>query len=276
MYLSQKHGHQNYITHEIRLVDSVPVLEAQHIEVGRDEDGLLTHSLGTKEQRQLTEFATVVNRLEPPVSETYLQQCRLLMFHPRVVNNPVTLQSHLEKFLPLYLGVGIPTSTGPLVAPRSGVSKPLHLFGGVGVEKVTSGMPVQELYQDFCPEIYAGEQRLLLVGDEIFGAINKVPQNGDFRSNSSFGSRMHFVKPSQEISHIASKIVPKLRQIGVWLAAIDFIGHRVVEVNITSPGLYFHLYHYMDVKDQARLEVALLAMLAAQKAQSPKDQVLLS
>ncbi len=96
--------------------------------------------------------------------------------------------------------------------------------------------------QDYLPEAPAGDVRLIVLGgrplevDGRFAAVRRAPAPGAFRSNVSSGGAAQPAVPTGEMLDAARRIAAALMRRGVELAGLDFVGDRVVEVNVFSPG----------------------------------------
>ncbi|MEZ4266763.1 MAG: hypothetical protein R3F39_10325 [Myxococcota bacterium] len=96
--------------------------------------------------------------------------------------------------------------------------------------------------QDYLPEAPAGDVRLIVLGGQPlqvagkFAAVRRAPAPGTFRSNVSLGGSARPTTPSEPMLDAARRIGAILMRHGVQLAGLDFIGDRVVEVNVFSPG----------------------------------------
>lgn len=86
-----------------------------------------------------------------------------------------------------------------------------------------------------------GETRIFTLGREIVGTINKHPHpkrpimNLDAPEDER--PRLSMTEPTAEQRFRAHTIADALAAEGVYLATIDFIGDRILEINVTSPGL---------------------------------------
>ena len=67
------------------------------------------------------------------------------------------------------------------------------------------------------------------------GAINRVPAQGETRSNMHVGGRPEKIELSERDFEICAKIGPLLKEKGQIFVGIDVIGHWLTEINVTSP-----------------------------------------
>ena len=127
--------------------------------------------------------------------------------------------------------------------------KPLYGNGGAGVfrlgpddrnmtslHELFSGINREPLIaQKFLPDVSAGDKRVILVDGEPIGAINRVPQAGETRSNMHVGGRPEKVALSDRDREICAAIGPLLKKHGQIFVGIDVIGDYLTEINVTSP-----------------------------------------
>ena len=81
----------------------------------------------------------------------------------------------------------------------------------------------------------SGPPRDLLVDGEAVGAINRVPEKGQIRSNMAVGGKPEPVELSARDREICAAIGPELKRRGLLFVGIDVIGDYLTEINVTSP-----------------------------------------
>ena len=218
-------------------------------------------SAGAMEQRELAEFDVVLMRQDPPFDMAYITATHFLeKIHPQtlVVNNPAEVRNAPEKlFVTGFEGVQPPTLiTSDIEAiydfrARHGdmVLKPLYGGGGSGVARLKTDDPnldaLIELHtmigrepviaQKFLPAVAKGDKRILLVDGEPVGAINRVPAEGQVRSNLRVGGRAEQVELTARDRELCAIIGPQLKARGLLFVGIDVIGDYLTEINVTSP-----------------------------------------
>lgn len=219
------------------------------------------HSVGAYEVRELTDFDVVLMRQDPPFDMAYITATYFLeRIHPKVlvVNNPAEVRNAPEKlFVTGFPGLQPPT----LIAwdaeaiydfrDRHGdmVLKPLYGGGGSGVVRLKPEDPnldaLLELHmmigrepviaQKFIPAVSKGDKRVLLIDGEPVGAINRIPAEGQVRSNLARGGRAEQVELTKRDLEICAQIGPELKARGMLFVGIDVIGDFLTEINVTSP-----------------------------------------
>ena len=219
------------------------------------------HSLGGYEVRDLSEFDVVLMRQDPPFDMAYITATYFLeRIHPKtlVVNNPAEVRNAPDKlFVTGFPGLQPPTliTSDPEAIDdfraRHGdmVLKPLYGGGGSGVIRLRPDDPnldaLLELHamigrdpviaQMFFPAVSAGDKRVLLVDGEPVAAINRIPAEGQVRSNLAKGGRAEQVELTARDREICAQIGPELRRRGMLFVGIDVIGDYLTEINVTSP-----------------------------------------
>jgi glutathione synthase len=219
------------------------------------------HAAGEPRQTELTEFDVILLRQDPPFDMHYIDTTFFLqVVHPKVlvVNDPVQVRNAPEKlFVTEFPGLQPPTliTSDPLAIAdfraRHGdvVLKPLNGKGGSGVTRHLKDDPnlatllelhaeiVREpvILQKFLPDVTKGDKRILLVDGEPAGAINRVPQKGQIRSNMAVGGTPEPVELTARDREICAAIGPELRRRGLLFVGIDVIGDYLTEINVTSP-----------------------------------------
>ena len=90
--------------------------------------------------------------------------------------------------------------------------------------------------QTFLPEIAEGDKRIVLVEGEVAGAINRLPGEGEIRSNLAVGGKAAKTDLTAREEEICAALAPELKRRGLLFVGIDVIGGRwLTEINVTSP-----------------------------------------
>jgi len=261
MEQAQARGHSLFVytTDTLALEDGRAFARGRDVEVQRVNG---EHAaLGSYRRTELTEFDVVLLRQDPPFDMHYIDTTFVLeAVHPKtlVVNDPVEVRNAPEKlFVTKFPGLQPPT----LITTdreqiydfraRHGdlVLKPLNGRGGSGVTRLLSDDPnldaMLELHaeigrepvilQKFLPAVTRGDKRILLVDGEAVGAINRVPEKGQIRSNMAVGGKPEPVEMSARDLEICAAIGPELKRRGLLFVGIDVIGDYLTEINVTSP-----------------------------------------
>jgi len=240
-------------------------------------------ALGAEAEVDLADFDVVWLRQDPPFDMGYITTTHLLdMIHPRtlVVNDPFWVRNSPEKLLVLqFPDLTPPTAIARDLATlrafrdRHGdmILKPLYGNGGAGVFKLAGGdgnlAALFELFtsmsreplivQKYLPDVVKGDKRVILVDGEPVGAINRVPQAGETRSNMHVGGRAEKVALTDRDREICARIGPTLREKGLIFVGIDVIGDWLTEINVTSPTGIQELERFDGVNIAAQVWAAI-------------------
>ena len=208
------------------------------------------------------EIDVVLMRQDPPFDLGYITATHLLeriSGETLVVNDPASVRNAPEKLWVL----DFPQFMPPTAITRSlglarkflaehgeMVIKPLHGFAGGSVFRIGPDgrnlASLMELFnstyrephviQKFLPEIAQGDKRIVLVDGEVAGAINRVPGQGEIRSNLAVGGTAAKTDLTQREQEICATLGPELKKRGLVFVGIDVIGGRwLTEINVTSP-----------------------------------------
>lgn len=218
-------------------------------------------ALGAYKRVDLAAFDVILLRQDPPFDMHYIDSTFFLeKVHPDtlVVNDPVEVRNAPEKLFvtdfPHLQPPTLITNDREAIADfrrRHGdvVLKPLNGRGGSGVTRHLADDPNLEalleihaqlsrepvILQKFLPSVTAGDKRILLIDGDPVGAINRVPQKGQIRSNLAVGGRAEAVELTPRDREICAAIGPELRARGLLFVGIDVIGDYLTEINVTSP-----------------------------------------
>ncbi len=200
-------------------------------------------------------------RQDPPFDMGYITTTHLLeRLQPKtlVVNDPKEVRNAPEKlFVTTFKDLMPPTlitsDPAEIRAFRSEyqdiILKPLYGNGGAGVFRVkpddenlgallemfTAFYREPIMVQRYLPEVRKGDKRIILIDGVFAGAINRVPAEGEARSNMHVGGRPEPVDPTGRDLKICATIGPELRARGLIFTGIDVIGDYLTEINVTSP-----------------------------------------
>ena len=203
----------------------------------------------------------VLLRQDPPFDMGYITNSHLLeRIHPKtlVVNDPREVRNAPEKvwvldfqdLMPPTLVTRNPEDIQEFRARHKDIIvKPLYGNGGAGVFRIQPGdtnlASLIEMFhgvnreplmvQQYRPEVRGGDKRIILVDGEIAGAINRVPAEGETRSNMHVGGKPTPTELTPRDREICARLGPHLKSRGLLFTGIDVIGPYLTEINVTSP-----------------------------------------
>ena len=91
------------------------------------------------------------------------------------------------------------------------------------------------IVQQYLTDVRKGDKRIILVDGKAVGALNRVPAEGESRSNMHVGGRAERSDLTPREQEICATIGPALREQGLIFVGIDVIGDYMTEINVTSP-----------------------------------------
>lgn len=218
-------------------------------------------TLGPPEDVRVADLDVVLLRKDPPFDDDYMY-ASLLLEHAGgvlVVNHPRGLRDANEKLYTHHFAELMPETLVTNDAARikafvgvvggRGVIKPLGGKGGESVFALSPGDPNHNaiietvtregrelaMVQRYLPAVTEGDKRILLLDGEYLGAILRIPQGGDLRSNIHVGGRVEAAELDDADRRIIETVGPRLREDGLWFVGLDVIGGYLTEVNVTSP-----------------------------------------
>ena len=253
------HGLYHYLPQDLSLHDGRVYARMRALELRREAGNHA--SLGAPETVDLATLDVVLMRQDPPFDMAYITATHLLEHvHPEtlVVNDPVHVRNAPEKLFVTHFPELMPptliTSSRAEVEAfraehRDIIVKPLFGNGGAGVFHITAGdenlSALLELFTDlyrepiivqrYLPEVRGGDKRIILVDGRPAGATNRVPPQGEARSNMHVGGRPEKADLSRRDLEICEAIGPALKERGLIFVGIDVIGGFMTEINVTSP-----------------------------------------
>ncbi|MBX3275921.1 MAG: hypothetical protein KF729_37035 [Sandaracinaceae bacterium] len=206
------------------------------------------------------------DRARALLHETALNLCRIAQLRGVVVlNDPSALPIASDKFFLTHL----PESLRPrMIVSRDAarlnafveeakgptVLKPIFGTQGRAVFRVTGGSAnlaalievlVGDGYviaQDYLRRALEGDRRVIALEGKLLEVdgrpctVRRVPHEGEFRSNVHLGGTPKKGEPTAAILRAASSIAEILAEHGIWMAGVDMVGTKAVEINLRSPG----------------------------------------
>ncbi len=243
---------------------------------------------GAEDVVDLGGMDVVLMRQDPPFDMAYITATHLLEhIHPKtlVVNNPASVRNAPEKLLVTHFPQLMPPT---LISwdrrairdfralHKDIIVKPLFGNGGIGVFRIkpddenlgslldmffaASREPL--MVQRYEPAVRKGDKRIILIDGEPLGAINRVPVEGDSRSNMHAGGTAEPAKLTAREQEICAAIGPTLKQQGLLFTGIDVIGDYLTEINVTSPTGLQQIARF----DNLNLAAAILEKIEAIRA----------
>ena len=216
-----------------------------------------------KEAIKVSEFSFTFMRKDPPVDTNYLNALHLLglaeIQGATIFNKPNAIKefnekvfaTHFKEFTPRTL---ITSCIEKIIKFQANheiiIVKPLDGMGGDSIYKMenieeenldilldmTEEETTQIVVQEFLPEIYKGDFRILVIhGKPFHKTLARIPQGESFKGNLAAGGKGVAMNINDNQRAIAEKVGEFLVSKGINFAGIDMIGSYLTEINITSP-----------------------------------------
>jgi len=285
MLEAQRRGHRlyYYLPQDLSWRQQAITAFAHPLEVRDIESDHYT--LGAGKMRDLSEMDVVLMRQDPPFDLGYIAATHILEHlapGTLVVNDPASVRDAPEKLFVTHFDDLMPPT---LITRRKEdvfafrrefgdiIVKPLYGAGGAGVFRITPedqnlGALIElfaELHreplmvQQYVPAVRQGDKRIILVDGEIAGAVNRVPAEGEARSNFHAGGKAAAARLTDRDREICARLGPELVRRGLIFVGIDVIGDYLTEINVTSPtGL-------QEIKQLDRIDIAPIIWGAIEK-----------
>lgn len=207
----------------------------------------------------LSEFDVVWLRTDPPFDRRYFYTTLMLDRVPnktRVLNSPQGVRDLNEKLSSLYMANATPTTlvTSDINRIKKFAKqydritlKPIDGFAGRGVVFYSDGQDdciIHEIthsgshwviVQEYMAAAKDGDKRILLHQGNMIGAVLRLHAQGQELNNLDAGGRALPAQITDKEAQVCENIKPLLLHKGIFFAGLDFIGDKLIEVNVTSP-----------------------------------------
>jgi glutathione synthase len=232
----------------------------------------------------------VLMRQDPPFDLGYITATHLLeriQGETLVINDPAAVRNAPEKiwvldfarFMPPTLLTRASTLARHFLEEHKAiVVKPLHGNAGKAVFKIGADAGNLEalfemfnttwrephVVQAFIAEIAQGDKRIVLIDGEVAGAVNRIPGEGEIRSNLAVGGSAAKTELTETEKEICAALGPELKRRGLLFVGIDVIGGRwLTEINVTSPTGIVAIDRFNGTDTPALIWDAIEAKVAA-------------
>lgn len=245
-------------------------LECFDFSGGFSEDGIspLDCKLESKKIIDLNQNINLHMRLDPPFDSRYLRILWILNALQessgcQVTNIPNAIAVTNEKIISYMAENSVPSFVGGSekgfiefceqmkeLGNEYLVLKPLDLYQGIGVEKLSLDANILSIFKDrvqkfggavvvqpFLKEISDGEVRSIYYAGVHIGSIIKTPKKDDFISNIAHGATYDIYELTTQEKRVCDEEAKKLFHNGLPWVAFDLLGGKIQEMNITCPGL---------------------------------------
>jgi len=214
----------------------------------------------TQLQIPINDFGMVLFRPDPPVDTDYMNATYVFDFtNTTIINSPKAIRNFNEKFhaleFPKFVPENLVTADISLIKDfvkthKKAVVKPLNMCFGSGVfcldnddinlnsliKTATNDGKTSVMVQKFLENAKFGDKRVLILGDEVLEqCVIKAPLENDFKFSEHSDNYLQKAILSPKEKEMCRIVAKKLNKKGVFMAGIDIIDEKIIEINITSP-----------------------------------------
>ncbi len=213
----------------------------------------------------LNNFDIIFFRPDPPVDIDYINATYILSYvndDVLIINKPQALREKNEKLYVNEFQGFIPENVVSanekvikefLFKEKEIIIKPTNRCFGSGVfylndkdknintiiQNATNNYKTQVMVQKYLPDAVNGDKRLIYICGKLFDyCVRKVPSNNDFKFNEHNENTLKFAQLSKKDKILEHAIKEKFEHDGIFLAGLDVIDGKIIEINITSPCFF--------------------------------------
>lgn len=227
------------------------------------QDGNIFYNKDSLSEEKIENFNLVMFRPDPPVDLDYINATYIFDFVDRqktlILNDTTQVRNFNEKLHAVLFNDLMPENI--VTSSKSDIMnflkehneiilKPLNqCFGGgvmylkygdkntaVIINSMTNNGKQLIMVQEFIPKAIYGDKRVLILGDEVLPyCVQKTPSNDDFKFCEHNDEHIKKAVLSQNEITKFKKLASKLNSIGIYMAGLDVIDEKIIEVNVTSP-----------------------------------------
>lgn len=227
------------------------------------KDGNIFFDKESLSEEQIENFQLVMFRPDPPVDLDYINATYVFDFVNRkktfIMNDTSAVRNFNEKLHAVLFNDLMPKNI--ITSSKSDIIeflneneeiilKPLNqCFGGgvmylkrgdkntaVIINSMTKGGKQLIMVQKYLPSAVYGDKRVLILGDEVLDyCVQKTPSNDDFKFCEHNDEHVKKAVLSNTEKENFKVIANKLNSMGIYMAGLDVIDGKIIEVNVTSP-----------------------------------------
>jgi glutathione synthase len=214
-------------------------------------------------EKEINEFQLVMFRPDPPVDLDYINATYIFDFVDRektfIMNDTSKVRNFNEKLHSVYFKEFMPknivTSSKEdilnfLNDNEEIILKPLNqCFGGgvmylkrgdkntaVIINSMTNNGKQLIMVQKYISKAVYGDKRVLILGENVLPyCVQKTPSNNDFKfcEHNDSNVKKAVLTDSEFVKF--TKVAKELNSMGIYMAGLDVIDEKIIEVNVTSP-----------------------------------------
>lgn len=255
-------GSQVYIStiDMLKLKLSVPYADCYQSYL-RNED--IFYDKSSLKEICINDFNLVMFRPDPPVDLDYINATYILDFADKqktfIMNDTCAIRNFNEKLHSVMFNDLMPDNIVTssfrdilsfLEKNEQIILKPLNqCFGGgvmylkkgdkntaVIINQMTQNGSKSVMVQKYIESAIYGDKRVLFLGENVLPyCVQKVPSNNDFKFCEHNDSNIKKAVLSDDELKNFKPVAQKLNSLGIYMAGLDVIDGKIIEINVTSP-----------------------------------------
>lgn len=214
-------------------------------------------------EKKIEDFNLVMFRPDPPVDLDYINATYVFDFVDRektfIMNDTTEIRNFNEKLHAVMFNDLMPknivtSSFSDIIEflneNEEIILKPLNqCFGGgvmylkhgdkntaVIINSMTKNGKNMIMVQKYISKAVYGDKRVLFLGEEVLDyCVQKTPSNNDFKFCEHSDKNIHKAILTDFEKEAFKPVAKKLTSMGIYMAGLDVIDGKIIEVNVTSP-----------------------------------------
>lgn len=227
------------------------------------KDNNIFYDKNSLSEYKIEDFNLVMFRPDPPVDLDYINATYIFDFVDRsktfIMNDTTAIRNFNEKLHSVIFNDLMPqnivtSSFNDIIEflnkEEEIILKPLNqCFGGgvmylkkgdkntaVIINQMTQNGSKTVMVQKYIDKAIYGDKRVLFLGEEILPyCVQKVPSNNDFKFCEHNDDNIKKAVLSDSEIEKFKPVAKKLNSMGIYMAGLDVIDEKIIEINVTSP-----------------------------------------
>ena len=227
------------------------------------KDNNIFYNKNSVNEYSVEDFQLVMFRPDPPVDLDYINATYVFDFVDRsktlIMNDTKSIRNFNEKLHAVMFNDLMPKNI--VTSSKSDIIeflneneeiilKPLNqCFGGgvmylkkgdkntaVIINSMTNNGKQLIMVQKYIPQAVYGDKRVLILGENILPySVRKTPSNDDFKFCEHNDKNVLKTELTEDEIVNYKNVAKELNKIGIYMAGLDVIDGKIIEINVTSP-----------------------------------------
>ena len=228
-----------------------------------EENDNISYNKNSFKEYCVNDFDLVMFRPDPPVDLDYINATYILDFVDKnktfIMNDTTSIRNFNEKLHSVLFNDLMPENVVTssfddiydfLNKHQEIIIKPLNQCFGSGVmylkqgdkntaviiNQMTQKGSKAVMVQKYIDKAVYGDKRVLFLGENILPyCVQKVPSNNDFKFCEHSDANIKKAVLSDDEIDKFKPVAQKLNSMGIYMAGLDVIDGKIIEINVTSP-----------------------------------------